>query len=1330
MAEISLRAYSQEIDRLIERNQLDEAIAHCRHLLQTYPKHLESYRLLGKSYLEAKRFGDAADIFQRVLSAVPDDFIAHIGMSIVREDEGNLDSAIWHMERGFETNPANPAIQQELRRLIGRRDGIEPQKVRLTRGALARMYAHGELYPQAIAELRAALEDDTDRPDLEVLLGKLYWRTDQKVEAVEVASRILERLPYCLEANRIMAAALQERERVEDAAKYHRRLAALDPYAAYVESAMADPATIDAGSIQIDRLSWQPGQPLPASEPGRPEWAASLGIELEEEEDEGLLAGPAPSWLDSGASEFDEELDLEAEADVVHPFAGAPTPDDPDIPAWMREAGWSEGDGEAVEEPVSFTDEELDSLEEGAPLEEADLQPAEIPDWLRESAPEESADIDADAAEDLPSWLDEIAVEPDEAMVEPEIEPEPPMETPLDLEVAAEAEDEDDSAELPAWLEESEPGATETITAWLGDRPEEEEGLAEEPPVEAELPDWLQRPAELEDLPADIGEAGEEDLSWVSELAEEEAEEEVEAEEISDFELPAEPESFAEAFEAEPEPPRGDAPDWLQDIADRPLTSPLQEKEPSEDTPDWLAGLDEELEPLASEPEESVAEAPDWLAGIGEGEEVPQELMEAPEADDTEAPDVLDAMEAEAPEELAEFTPELEGRPEEAPEDTLEWLRGLGEEADQPDPAVAEEAAKDVPVPAEIPDWLAGLGGPAEPETTTEQELEVPEVEEIGELAEPPADVELPEAAAEEELVGDPTSEEGEFEEEPDFEGALDWLREPAQDVTAEPEDTAPLTPVEEAPAAPSAELPGSGELDAASLEGMGEDEVFAWLEGLAARQGASEEELLTAPEERLEPEGLIGEEAPPEAPEEGLEWLERLADERGIDMEVGAEAEAASEVPEAETEMPEWLEHPVELEEEPSDQAEMAAEALPDWLTVEPEEPEVALEPPLEEAAPEPAEDIQASEEAPDWLHELADSEEAIDSLEDTLPPAFSPEEAEPPLEEATLEPSEEFQVAEEAPDWLHELAESDEAIAALDDTLPPVFTPEEAEAPPPAVGLEAEAPGDVLPDEPEVLPAEAQEPSGPAEDEPEWLRPAEEPAAAAPEAEIEVPEWLRPPAEAEPDVQAVAPEPESELSAPPEAEPEALEAALEEEAAPTPVEAEQPVSVPTPPDEMAPLAAARHALASGDRARASELYRELLRAGEDLEKVTADLELGVDQFPDARELWELLGDAYLKSDRTSDAVRAYGRGMNPDEILETARRELAEGNEDRAATFYGVLLKKKAGLNTVIEDIEFALEKEPDAPRLWQALGDAYMKADRVADAVKAYRRGMESV
>jgi tetratricopeptide (TPR) repeat protein len=160
MAKIPLRAYLKEIEGYIERGEVDQAIAHAKNIIHNFPKQIDAYRLVGKAYLESQRLSEASDILQRVLSVIPDDFIAQVGMSIIREDEGNLDSAIWHMERAYEVQPFNPAVQDELRRLYGRRDGIEPPKIRLTRGALIRMYLRGELYPQAIAETRATLADD------------------------------------------------------------------------------------------------------------------------------------------------------------------------------------------------------------------------------------------------------------------------------------------------------------------------------------------------------------------------------------------------------------------------------------------------------------------------------------------------------------------------------------------------------------------------------------------------------------------------------------------------------------------------------------------------------------------------------------------------------------------------------------------------------------------------------------------------------------------------------------------------------------------------------------------------------------------------------------------------------------------------------------------------------------------------------------------------------------------------------------------------------------------------------------------------------------------
>src|ERR1041385_3234655 len=189
MAKVNLRNYNREIETMIDRNQLDEAIAHCQHILKTFPKHLETYRLLGKAYLEYKRYNEAVDIFSRVLAAEPNDFVSNVGMSIIRDEQNKLDDAIWHMERAFETQPSNPAIQSELQRLYARRDGVQPPRIRMTRGALAHMYVQGELYPQAISEIKSVLKDDAGRADMQALLARACYKSGLKNEAADIADR-------------------------------------------------------------------------------------------------------------------------------------------------------------------------------------------------------------------------------------------------------------------------------------------------------------------------------------------------------------------------------------------------------------------------------------------------------------------------------------------------------------------------------------------------------------------------------------------------------------------------------------------------------------------------------------------------------------------------------------------------------------------------------------------------------------------------------------------------------------------------------------------------------------------------------------------------------------------------------------------------------------------------------------------------------------------------------------------------------------------------------------------------------------------------------------
>jgi tetratricopeptide (TPR) repeat protein len=1377
MAEISLRAYVKELDDLIEHEQLDEAIAHCRHILQTYPKHLDVYRLLGKSYLEAKRYGDAADIFQRVLSAMPDDFVAHIGMAIVREDEGNLDAAIWHMERAFETNPSNQAIQQELRRLIGRRDGLEPHKVRLTRGALARMYAHGELYPQAIAELRSALQEDPDRPDLQVLLAEMYWRTNQRTEAAEVGQRILESLPFCREANRIMAAALQSGGQAEEAVTYHRRLASLDPYSALVESAMDDASRVEANAVRIDKLAWVPGQPVPGGEGGQPDWAASLGVDVRAESPR-PSAAKRPSWLESLESETAAARKIEAappQAPPAEPLPAAYQPPIPSAPAlpgeaagagraipdWMRSAGWSEGKGPAVEAPVSFSDSELASLEAGTlPPEEGELAPADIPDWLKDIAPAEGLPAAEPSAEATPpageaGWLGAGAsVSSDEEA--PRLPPGWATPSPAPAPSAPEAEvpAEEPGAppsSVPTWMEEESPGATSTIVTWLGDRSKEALGRGrradspapEEPGAapEAEpdffkeslpegVPEWLTEEVAWEaPSPPEPTESKETDPgrpAWLTGVAAAAAE----GESLRPEELPwpaSEPGLQAPAGmyaddAAEPAQPAAEIPDWIKAIADSdfaaeaPASTEAEASTAAEppESPDWLR----EAQELPAS-----GQVPDWGSDSGEeGSEAPEARLRPPSMDDETTAG--------------------------APKESLAWLRELAE-SEPPSPAAtggSEErtspswlrgAGEDRPLRAALgrssaPEWLRGIAEP-EPEASKQLSEEgtldwmrgIAEGD-AGEPARPgtpvvPAPTEPAPAAIEPESHLEWVSTSGVEGSSPETTTG-EWLRRLKEEGTDA--QIAPPPPTQQA---------------AAAEDALDDEQVFQWLEGLAARQGADQSQ--TPPENPSTEEPVVARPSvagpagtPPEEPAQGLEWLEQLAAERGLEPQASKAptttpvSAAPQPVSPAAPEVPDWLRElvaeagqpdptppaaasPPPTAPEPAPSTAETLPALPDWmLTTSKEETEPVFPlPPLPQSPKEPETfEIPSARESP-----RTEAPAPIEELSEGWVP---------PWESLELEDHDE--PPRPAQPALPSIAPTDETLyvpsrrASEDETIfrrplparepaPTTFRPPSVEPPAPALppaapsiaasGVEDEIPDWLQTPMPYVPPRTRPPAPAPALREPppaEVIEPVS-PAAPAPSA--------LPPAVSEPAPRPMAPA--GPLWSPGEIP------VVEAPAAPTPapvsaapVEAPViPAAVPLPPIPAYEPKPAMEPAPSFSPPRPAE------RRVEPVPPVIAPAIPVIK--PPAR------------------APRTGRTSADPSQLLDAARKALATGDYQKAATSYGTLIKRNIEVQAITDELRLALDRNPKTPSLWQTLGDAYMKRERLQDAIEAYRRGMET-
>lgn len=717
MAKESLRGYNREIEGMIEGGRLDESVAHCQHILRTFPMHVETYRLLGKSFLEARRYTDAADIFQRALMAVPDDFVAHVGMSIIRDDEGKLDDAIWHMERAFEDQPSNPAIQSELRRLYGRRDGVEPPTIRLSRDALANMYSQGELFNQAIAEIRAVLAEDTNRPDLQIMLARAYYRAGQKVEAAEMAATLLKKYTYCLDALRILVDVLPGTARAENTQVYRQRLYMLDPYSSFVTGSAFSTDQVADAAVNLERLEYKAGA-TPASP--QPNWASSLGIKLADEK----RTEPAPDWMPTS----DSTEQFPAAASDSSGSNKVPASDDKPVPDWMRTAGWQDSNGKAQETPVNFSAEQ--------PAES--LAKADIPDWLKSMAPQEVTDA-ANAGSktapikapppsegDTPDWLAEQGTTTTDA-------------SPDRSKPAVSSQDKD---AFPDWLKELGDGASGgTVPAFTTDV--FEQSKAEEPPDStqpAPAPSAVQVPVKppTSAPPPDV-------------------------------DTPFQPTSESKPLKIE-----DDAMAWLENLAAKQgakeeelLTKPENR---SEEMPDWLRSADEQpsasaaLEPSPASRETLPLEPLTPLAGeLASHEPAPSEELPplTPPAEVTAQPikieeDSMDWLDGLATDEGTKSEESLTN-PSEHSVTLPEWMQKTSQEPATPDEALAsttsqenvtitswlrrkdvkEALGKDQPAPEvqqpastpsnELPDWLKELEKPVAPQETPKPTEDLPD---------------------------------------------------------------------------------------------------------------------------------------------------------------------------------------------------------------------------------------------------------------------------------------------------------------------------------------------------------------------------------------------------------------------------------------------------------------------------------------------------------------------------------------------------------------------------------------------------------------------------
>jgi tetratricopeptide (TPR) repeat protein len=940
MAEISLQKYYGQIEGMIDQGRYAQAVAHGKYILGTYPKYVAGYRLLGRAMLEARRDEDALDMFLRVLSADPEDMLSWVAMSEIYDRRDELDAAVWFLERAFELSVDNQLVAEELRQLYGRRDGVEPERVELTRGALARLYLKGDLLSRSVSEFRTLLDEQPDRVDLEVAFAEALWRNEQRLEASEVCQRILDKLPYCLKANLLLGEIWVNSGR-EEGQTYLRRAEALDPQNGMAQALFGETSPLPTRDVRIAPYD----ERKPVTEEERPAWMTE--VEAASVEGPPLTEGEAalvdiaaaleaqieiPSWL--------EEIDVkETEAPEVPAFMAAaeepaeveeptlaPEPEEEETPEWLAGVGEDLGklvQAEEVEQEGAVSEQVPDWMAEvgaepAGEWEEA-LGEEQVPDFLSEISAGAFAEEAAPSEGQAPDWLAglrEQAVEVEEpSPVQPA-----PAEIPDWMQELAPSAEEMPEAEGPALpFEEPAPSEIEGAFGWTAFG-ETEAGVPEElaPGEEEASPQWLAG----EEMPS-----GEEALAWLEQLAagkEEELQAQVEAEveartaEIMGRPKAEEPVAKEAMEEVPPAPAPAEIPDWVQELApSAEEVSAVEEPVPSE-----VGGVAPPEAAVA--PALSAEEMPE-----AEGPALPFEEPAPSEIEGAFGWTAFGETEAGVPEELAPGE-------EEAPPP---WLAGEG-----------------MPSGEEALAWLEQLAAGKEEELQAQVEAEV-EARTAEIMGRPKAEKPAAERAVEEKAPT-PTAEPAPPAEEPvlsEVEGAFGWTAfgEPEVGVSEEfapgAEEAAPVMEAELAPAAepevpsvPSIEEPTGGEAEGAfGWTVFGEPEVFApSAEGMAEVERAVPEPAALEPEEAIPQALVVGEEPPPSVVEEVMaEAVSAPMVEEMVPGEVEEVVVPSVEQPEA----PLVAEIPVE------------GAPVPAALPVEIAEPAVRAAPPVEAVPPKP---------------------------------------------------------------------------------------------------------------------------------------------------------------------------------------------------------------------------------------------------------------------------------------------------------------------------------------------------------------------------------------